>query len=74
MAISDALGIADDSSAEKKDRARESILNTLARSAASSDVSRRRQFAFAIVQATLITAGALVLIVGAAAAAGVDLS
>jgi len=74
MAISDALGIADDSSAETKDRARESILNTLAHSAVTSDVSRRRQFAFATVQAALVTVGALVLIVGAAAAAGVDLS
>jgi hypothetical protein len=74
MAVSGSLRIVGESFPKNKDQARESILNTLAHSAAPSDVSRRRQFAFAIVQATLITAGALVLMVGAAAAAGVDLS
>ncbi len=74
MAVSGSLRIVGESFPKNKDQARESILNTLAHPAAPSDVSRRRQFAFAIVQAALITAGALVLMVGAAAAAGVDLS
>jgi hypothetical protein len=73
MAISGALRIADESSPNNKDRARESLLSTLAHPAAPSAISSRRQFAFAIVQAALITVGALGLMVGVASAAELSL-
>jgi hypothetical protein len=63
-----------ESSPINKERAREHILSTVAHSTAPSDISRHRQFIFAVAQAALITVGVLVLMVGAAAAAGVDLS
>ena len=74
IAISSALHVAGESSPINKERAREHILSTVAHSTAPSDISSRRQFALAIAQAALITVGVLVLMVGAAAAAGVDLS
>ena len=74
IAISSALHVAGESSPINKERAREHILSGVAHSTAPSDISSRRQFALAIAQAALITVSALVLIVGAAAAAGVDLS
>ncbi len=74
MAIASALHTVCESSPSNKDRARESLLSTLAHPVAPSDALSRRRFGFAIMQAALITVGALGLMVGVAAAAGVDFS
>ena len=62
-----------ESSPINKERARERILSTVAHSTAPSAISSRRQFIFAVAQAALITVGVLVLMVGAAAAAELNL-
>jgi len=73
MAISSALYIVGESSPINKERARKHILSTVAHSTAPSYISSRRQFIFAVAQAALITAGVLTLMVGAAAAAELNL-
>jgi len=73
LLVSGALLMADTPSAEKKSRARESILNTVGRSDPSAVVATRLRFGFPIAQAALIAVGCLGLAAGVAAASGVDL-
>lgn len=73
LLVSDALKTADAPSVERKSRARESILNAVARSDSPRIGANRLKLGFAVAQAALAVAGCLGLAAGAAAASGVNL-
>ncbi len=73
LIVSGALQMADRPSAEKKSRARESLLYAVAHSDPPAPVATRPRFGFAMAQAALIIVGCLGLTAGVAAASGVNL-
>lgn len=73
LIVSGALQMADRPSAEKKNRARESLLSAVAHSDPPANVATRPRFGFAMAQVALIIVGCLGLTAGAAAGSGINL-
>jgi len=71
--VSDALQMAGEASAEKKSRARESLLSAVAHSAPPARVPTRLRFGFGLAQVALIVVTTLGVTAGVAAASGVNL-
>jgi hypothetical protein len=73
LSVSDALQMTDGPSAEKKNRARESLLSAVAHSDRPAKGATRLRFGFALAPTALMVFICLALTAGAAAASGVNL-